>query len=332
MVVVDPREFGLPDPADSGLEPERLRSLTAKGQSVTADEPSGRDGRPGTTTPEREAELERPPRGDRREVVRFYLLDHRTPLGKVIDVALLGLNLVFVGLFVAETYPLSAGTEGLLWTLEVAIAVVFLLEYVFRLYGAEHRLSEFFNGYTMVDLVSVLPTFLVLALPATPVAVNVGFLRVVRVIRVLRFYRFTRDAEFFFGTVSDNALRAVKLLLTVLVVFFLSAGLFYSVEFETNPAVNTFGDAFYYTVVTLSTVGFGDVLPTTAAGRWVTVATILAAIILVPWQASKIVREWARRDTVDVTCPNCGLTGHDRDASHCKACGHVIYQEYDSQQ
>jgi voltage-gated potassium channel len=267
-----------------------------------------------------------------RESVRFYLLDHQTALGKAIDIALLALNLVFVGLFIAETYPLSSRVEAWLWTLEVGIAAVFLVEYVLRLYGASDRLAEFLNGYTMVDLVAILPTLAVVLLPIPVVALNIGFLRVVRVIRVLRFYRFTRDAEFFFGTVSDNTLRAVKLLLTVLVLFFVSAGLFYSVEHVANPEVNNFGDAFYYTVVSLSTVGFGDIVPVTRAGRWVTVLTILAGIILIPWQASKIVREWARRDTVDVTCPNCGLTGHDRDASHCKACGHVIYQEVESKE
>jgi voltage-gated potassium channel len=277
--------------------------------------------------------VDSPAEGDRdtREVVRFYLLDHRTSVGKTIDIALLGLNFVFVWVFVAETYPVSPGIEALLWDVEVAVAVVFAVEYVLRLYGAENRVSEFLNGYTIVDLVAVVPTFVVLALPASALAVNVGFLRVLRVIRVLRFYRFTRDAEFFFGTVSDNTLRALKLLLTVLIVFFVSAGLFYSAEHRVNPAVDTFGDAFYYTVVTLSTVGFGDILPTTAAGRWVTISTILGGIILIPWQASKIVREWGRRETVDVTCPNCGLTGHDPDASHCKACGEVIYQEFDSQ-
>jgi voltage-gated potassium channel len=267
-----------------------------------------------------------------RGLVRFYLVDHRTPLGKVIDIALLGLNLVFVGVFVAETYPLAPRTDAVLWDLEVGIAVVFLVEYVLRLYGAEDRVAEATSGYTLVDLLAIVPTFAALTLPLSAVALNVGFLRVIRVIRVLRFYRFTRDAEFFFGTVSDNTLRAVKLLLTVLVIFFLSAGLFYSVEHRVNPDVSTFGDAFYYTVVTLSTVGFGDILPTTPAGRWVTVTTILAGIIVIPWQASKIVREWGHKGKVEVTCPNCGLSHHDRDASHCKACGHVIYQEYDSRE
>jgi voltage-gated potassium channel len=266
----------------------------------------------------------------RRELVRFYLLDHRTPLGKAIDVALLALNLVFVAVFVAETYPVSAATDAVLWDAEVAIGVVFLVEYVLRLYGAEDRLAEFLNGYTMIDLIAILPTLALAAFPLSALAVNAGFLRVLRVVRVLRFYRFTDDAEFFFGTVSDNALRGLKLLLTVLVVFFVSAGLFFTVEHDANPAVDTFGDAFYYIVITVTTVGFGDILPTTIAGRWVTIASILAGIIVVPWQASKIVREWAAADKLEVTCDACGLRFHDHDASHCKACGAVIYQEYDS--
>jgi len=265
----------------------------------------------------------------RRETVRFYLIDHRTPLGKAIDIALLVLNVVFVALFVAETYPLPVEFRTTLWRLEVGIAAVFLVEYTLRLYGARNRLEEFFTPYTMVDLIAILPTFLVVFVPGATV-VNVGFLRVLRVVRALRFYRFTQDAEFFFGTISDNALRALKLLLTVLVLFFVSAGLFYSAERAANPAVATFGDAFYYVVVALSTVGFGDIVPVTAAGQWITVAAILVGIIVIPWQAGKIVREWSHREKVDVTCPNCGLSSHDRDASHCKACGHVIYQEFDS--
>jgi voltage-gated potassium channel len=272
------------------------------------------------------------PGGGPRAAVRFYLLDHETPLGKAIDVALLLLNLVFVGIVVAETYPLSTRLQDTLWTLEVGISVVFLFEYGLRLYGAQDRLAEFLNAYTMVDLVAILPTFLVLLFPLSAVGLSISFLRIIRVVRVLRFYRFTQDAEFFFGTIADNTLRAVKLLLTVLVLFFVSAGLFYTVEHGANPDVATFGDAFYYTVISVTTVGFGDIIPVTAAGRWVTVATIIVGIIVVPWQAGKIVREWRSKDKVNVTCPECGLSYHDRDASHCKACGSIIYQEYDSRQ
>ncbi|MFC7096830.1 ion transporter [Halobaculum marinum] len=268
------------------------------------------------------------PRGC-REQVRFYLLDHRTPLGRIIDVSLLVLNLVFVGLFVVQTYPLAPATRALLWRAEVVIAAVFAVEYVLRLYGAADRLGEATDPYTVVDLVSVLPTLSAALAVGPAVAANIGFLRAVRVVRVLRFYRFTRDEEFFFGTIEHSTLRAVKLLLTVLVIFFVGAGLFYSAEAAANPGIENFGDAFYYMVIALSTVGFGDIVPATRLGRWITVAGVFAAIVLVPWQARKVIRAWTE-DVVDVTCPNCGLTGHDADASHCKACGHVIYQEYES--
>jgi voltage-gated potassium channel len=265
--------------------------------------------------------------GTLRETVRFYLLDHRTAVGKAIDIGLLFLNLLFVVVFVVETYPHSAATDAWLWRIEVGIAGVFLAEYALRIYGAESRIDEVTSPYTAIDLLSILPTLSVLVLPGV-VTFEVGFLRVVRIVRVLRFYRFTRDGEFFFGTVETQTLRAGRLLLTVLVLLFATAGLFYSAEHGVNPDVGTFGDAFYYTVVTLTTVGFGDIVPLTPAGRWMTVSAILAGILLIPWQAGRVVRTWTARDEVEVVCPNCGLRRHDADASHCKACGHVIYQEY----
>lgn len=267
-----------------------------------------------------------------RELVRFYLVDHETLPGKVVDVSLLLLNLAFVGILVLETYPASAATRQLLWHFEIGIVLVLLAEYVLRLYGARDRTTEFFDPYTLVDLVSILPTLVVLVAPLPATAMNIGFLRVLRVVRALRFYRFTKDQEFFFGTLSVEALRATKLLLTILVVLFTTAGLFYSFEQTANPNVSNFGDAFYYTVVSVTTVGFGDIVPVTQLGRWVTVSAILGGIVVIPWQASKIVREWAHRDKVSVTCPECGLAHHDADASHCKACGSVIYQEYDSRE
>ena len=269
----------------------------------------------------------------RRDAVRFYLIDHRTTTGKAIDVGLLLLNLAFIGIVVVETYPLSAGHRDLLWFFEVTIAVVFLVEYALRLYGARNRIGEATSPYTVVDLLSIAPTFAVLVIPGLPAsAAGLDVLRLLRVVRILRFFRFTRDEEFFFGTVSVETLRVMKLLLTVGAIFFVSAGLFYDFEHGVNPGIGTFGDAFYYTVVALTTVGFGDITPATQAGRWVTIAAILAGIVLIPWQASKIVREWTHRDKRNVSCPDCGLEYHDADASHCKACGHVIYQEHDSRE
>jgi len=113
-------------------------------------------------------------------------------------------------------------------------------------------------------------------------------------------------------------------------IFFISSGLFFYVESGLNPNVHNFGDAFYFTVVALTTVGFGDIIPHSEAGKWVTILMIFSGIILIPWQVSLIVKEWMRMGTKkEVICPGCGLRYHDEDASHCKSCGHVIFQKYD---
>lgn len=111
---------------------------------------------------------------------------------------------MFVAVFVAETYPLPDALRARLWGLEVAIAGVFLVESLLRLYGAEDRVAEAANPYTVADLLAILPTLLVVLLPGAATVANAGFLRALRVVRVLRFYRFTQDAGFFFGTISDN--------------------------------------------------------------------------------------------------------------------------------
>ena len=268
-----------------------------------------------------------------RETIQFYLIDCKTPLGKVIDVFIIFLNLIICAIFVIETYPVSEAVKNLMWNTEIIIVSFFIVEYAARLYGAKNRLRQLIDIYSIVDFVAIVPTLSLLVLPLFGITPNFGFLRVIRMIRVLRifrFLRFTADPNFFFGTITLRFLNLIKLFLTIFMIFFISSGLFFHVENTINPNVQTFGDAFYYTVVTLSTVGFGDIIPMSEAGKWVTVLMILSGIILIPWQVSGIVKEWLHIATKkDVICPECGLRYHDENASHCKSCGHIIYQEYD---
>jgi len=268
-----------------------------------------------------------------RQTIQFYLIDCKTPLGKLIDIFIIFLNLIVCVIFVIETYPVSESVKNLMWDIEIIIVSFFIVEYIARLYGAENRLKQLIDVYSIVDFIAIVPTLSLLVLPLFGITPNIGFLRVVRMIRVLRifrFLRFTADPNFFFGTITLRFLNLIKLFLTIFMIFFISSGLFFHVENAINPNVQTFGDSFYYTVVTLSTVGFGDIIPMSEAGKWVTVLMILSGIILIPWQVSRIVKEWLHIATKkDVICPECGLRYHDENASHCKSCGHIIYQEYD---
>jgi len=268
-----------------------------------------------------------------RETIQFYLVDSKTPLGKLIDIFIIVLNFVICAILVVETYDVSEAVRGLLWNTEVIIVAFFIIEYTARLYGSQDRLKQLVDIYSVIDLIAILPTVALLVFPVFGVALNVGFIRLIRVFRVFRIFRFLRytaDPDFFFGNITVHVLKVVQLLITILMIFFISSGLFYTVESSVNPHVKNFGDAFYFTVVTLTTVGFGDIIPLSEAGRMVTVLMIISGIILIPWQASRLVREWIHiASKEDITCPQCGLRYHDKDASHCKSCGHVIYQEYE---
>jgi len=266
-----------------------------------------------------------------RETVEFYLIDYRTPLGKAIDITIIFLNLLVCAIFVVDTYPISDETRTFLWRLELFVVAFFILEYLARLYGAPSRRRQLFDVYSIIDLLAILPTLFEAVLPLFGLSLNIAFVKTVRVFkafRIFRFLRFLTDPNFFFGSVSLEVLKVARLVTTILIIFFVGSGIFYYVESPINDQVQNFGDAFYFTVVALSTVGFGDITPVTEAGKWVTVLMILSGIILIPWEASQIVKEWiliSKKTTL--LCPQCGLSEHDIDADYCKRCGHYLYHE-----
>jgi voltage-gated potassium channel len=266
-----------------------------------------------------------------RELVEFYLIDYRTSLGKAIDIAIISLNLLVCAIFVIDTYDISEDLRVFLWWLEVFVVGLFVIEYIARLYAAPDRRRQISDVYSIIDLVAILPTLFQAVLPLVGLTLNIAFvktIRVFKVFRICRFLRFLADPHFFFGSISLELLKVARLVTTILIIFFIGSGLFYYVESPANDGVRNFGDAFYFTVVALTTVGFGDITPVTDAGKLVTILMILSGIVLIPWEASKIVKEWVliTRKT-SVLCPQCGLVEHDIDATYCKRCGQRLYHE-----
>jgi voltage-gated potassium channel len=266
-----------------------------------------------------------------RETIQFYLVDCKTPLGKIIDIFIIMMNLFICAILVIETYAVSQETLSLLWQIEKVIVFFFVIEYLARLYGADNRGRQLIDIYNIMDLIAIMPTLILIIFPYFGLTHDVHFIqfiRIIRIFRIFRFFRFLATPNFFFGSLTMHVLKVIKLFMTIFMIFFISSGCFLFFEKGTNPNVKTFGDAFYFTVVTLTTVGFGDIAPVTGGGRMVTVIMIISGIILIPWQASQIVKEWVHMSAKrDVICKKCGLRYHDRDASHCKSCGSIIYQE-----
>ena len=139
-----------------------------------------------------------------------------------------------------------------------------------------------------------------------------------------------QSRKFFFGEVTAEHLIVLRIVISVFCLVFVTGGSLYELEHERFPETwPSLFDAVYFAVVTLTTVGFGDMTPHTTSGKVVTMVMILAGVLVIPWQLTTLAKRMlAGGAKVPTTCPQCGLTGHDPDASHCKSCGDVIYQVY----
>ncbi len=250
-----------------------------------------------------------------RPRVRFLLDDITTPAGRLLNFVIIASILLVCGIFVVRTYPLPGWLDSTLDWAEWGIGLLFVVEYLARLWVAEDRLGYLFSLYSLIDLVAILPTILGQS--------DYHSLRMFRVLRIMRLVRFLETPDFFFGTLKRAQLIVLRIIFTLVSITFVSASLVFQAEREVNPQhFRTFFDGVYFAVVTLTTVGYGDITPISFHGRLVTLLVILSGLVFVPWQVKNLIQTWiVSASKREVTCPVCSLYGHDRDAIFCKRCG-----------
>ncbi|MDJ0575742.1 MAG: ion transporter [Xenococcaceae cyanobacterium MO_234.B1] len=256
-----------------------------------------------------------------KEKIAFYLEDIETPIGLVTNLLILFFILLSAGIFVIETYPINSEIQDILHLIDLGILVVFTFEYILRFWSANNKLKFFFRLFSVIDLIAILP--LVLGLMDTT------FIRIFRWFRILRIIRFWKLEILLLGIKADESIVFVRIFLTLFSLIFVYAGLIYQVEHSINQVgLKNFFDAFYFVVVTMTTVGYGDVTPLSEPGRAMTLLMILTGVLFIPWQLSELIKQVLKTvNVVEIQCKNCNLSRHDPDAQFCKQCGTKLYSE-----
>ena len=225
---------------------------------------------------------------------------------------LLVLDLVIISYFVVTTF-LPSSYEWLIVT-DMLFGSALVLDFAGRLIADTDRGAFLLKPMAVIDVV------VIVSLLAPVFLGNLAFLRVARVLRLLRSYvvvRQLRSHSKFFAKNEDVVFSAMNLAVFVFVV----AAVVFVLQASVNSSINNYFDALYFTIATLTTTGFGDIILVGEAGRLLAVVIMIVGVALFLRLAQTIFRP----NKVDYECPGCGLTRHDRDAEHCKHCGRQLH-------
>lgn len=250
-----------------------------------------------------------------RNKINTILEDLDDPLGRIFNIFIVLLIVLSSVIFVAETYHLPEQLENAFHYFDLIVLIVFSIEYILRIVCQPAPLKFIFSIFSVIDLLSILPLLLGIF--------DLRFIRIVRWFRLLRLIRFLESETYLFKIRNPDTIILTRIILTIVTIIFIYSGIIYQIEHIANPInFKTFLDAVYFCVVTMTTVGFGDLTPLSEPGRFVTIIMILTGILFIPWQLSEFLKQLLKIvNPVNKICSGCGLSRHDNDAKYCKMCG-----------
>ncbi len=265
-----------------------------------------------------------------RQRLHEVIFEADTPAGKAFDVALLWLIVASVIVVLLESVPSIGGR----WmrefiAVEWVLTALFTVEYLLRLYAVQRPWRYARSFFGIVDLLAILPTYLSLLFPGTQVLSVVRILRLLRIFRVLKLVRYVDEASTLWSAMRSSGRKIMIFLFTVSTTTVIMGALMHLVEGPTSGFTDI-PTSIYWAVVTLTTVGFGDIAPVTPLGRFLALCLMLMGygIIAVPTGivTSELVRE-GRGEVTNTSCPTCGAEGHRSDAKYCRKCGGLLEPE-----
>lgn len=255
-----------------------------------------------------------------REKINRIIFGHDTQAGKLFDIILLWVIFTSVIVVVLESVPfLHVKFANFFFYAEWTVTLLFTLEYILRIWSSKTPLRYVFSFWGLVDLLSILPTYLELINFGFHYLLAIRIFRLLRVFRIFKLVRFSREAQKLLLALNASKHKMGVFLMAVLTIMVLLGTLMYVIEGGEN-GFTSIPQSIYWAIVTVTTVGFGDVVPQTVLGKFLSsIAMILGyAIIAVPTGIISV--ELAKNKSEDKICEICKHDNPDN-AQYCNQCG-----------
>ncbi|MFC1763067.1 ion transporter [Planctomycetota bacterium] len=264
--------------------------------------------------------------GKRRFLARI-IFGTDTRAGRLYDIVLIVLIVLSAVVAMLDSAKTDSALPNPLTQVEWCLTILFTLDYITRLACAPQPWRYARSFFGVIDLLSVIPTYFTLLGPGTDFnyLATIRFLRVLRLFRVLNLSTYQVELQRLWQALAASARRIMAFILFVITTVVVLGALVYSIEKDT-PGFDNIPHSIYWAVVTLTTVGYGDISPETGLGRVVAALIMILgySIIVIPTGivAAAVPHTPKRQD--DRSCDHCQSQGHDTDAFYCKFCGHEL--------
>lgn len=260
-----------------------------------------------------------------RNRLHDVIYESNTPAGKLFDILLLLLIVSSIAVVMLDSMPRFNRLYGRYFdVLEWTFTILFTIEYILRLISIKKPLGYVFSFLGFVDLLAIVPSYLSIFFPGANSLLVLRALRLLRIFRIFKLTHFLSEADFLKSAIVASMKKISVFMLVVFTLVIILGSVMYLAERGQN-GFNNIPDSIYWAIVTITTVGYGDISPVTPTGKLIASLIMLIGYGIIAVPTGIITTEMAmaarRRGYGHETCPGCGREGHDNDARFCKYCG-----------
>ncbi len=273
-----------------------------------------------------------------RERIFEIIFESDTPEGRWFDIILMVCILVSIACVILETVPSLQEKYGMVfYVLEWVFTGIFTLEYVMRIYSVYRPKRYVLSFFGLVDLISIIPTYLSFFIAGSQQLMVIRALRLLRIFRIFKLGNFLSPARHIMESLVKSLPKIAVFLSAILVIVIIIGSVMYMIEADVNPEYDSIPRSIYWTIVTITTVGYGDITPVTNIGQFLSAMIMLLgyAIIAVPTGiiSTEIIKSDRRHDPDSKmnkvhlntqTCHFCAAEDHWDGARFCYDCGEEL--------
>ena len=269
-------------------------------------------------------------RNPTKEKIHEIIFEADTPVGKWFDIILMVIIVASVLVVMLESVDwIYSSYKSTFIVLEWFFTIFFTLEYILRLYCVYKPAKYATSFFGVIDVLALAPTYLALLVPNTHFLIVIRALRLLRVFRIFKLANFLKESEYILDSLKASLSKITVFLTFVVLMTIIIGSIMYLIEGGTNTSFSSIPRSVYWAIVTMTTVGYGDITPITPIGQFIAAFVMIMGYAVIAVPTGIVSADLVKSNNKEVqlntqSCGVCGTDDHKDDAHYCRICGYNL--------